>query len=94
MKNAKKKAPVAIKKTRFEELTEDQPEIPEYTCDAIDEAKTILSEQMEALRSGNANLRTGVEYWSQICQDLLDEIAELKKEVNSLRRGIATKRTK
>lgn len=93
MKNAKKKARVVIKKTRFEELTEGQPEIP-YTCDLIDEVKTILSEQLEALRDGNTNLREGVEYWSQICQDLLDEIAELKKEVNSLRRGTATKRTK
>ena len=79
VKKTKSKAKKEL--SEFETFGAEQPPMPDYTCQYIDEvldwAHKIV-DKMEDLRNMNSQLRDNAEYWKESCEEMQNKLDDFR----------------
>ena len=65
---------MARRASKFREFERESPELPDFTCNHIDD----IIANLEELREMNTQLRDSSEYWKSACEEMQEEIDELE----------------
>ena len=87
-KNNMKKNKSPKKLSEFQKFQKDEPFFPDYTCPHIDTIIDLAfksNEELEKLRTMNAQLRDNAEYWKQCCEEMQEKVDNFNEWKENLR---------